>query len=72
VVHLSAPPDDADRFANMSVEERLQLFLELCDLTDSIVNARPNRDALRRPTPRSASSEAVWKRLMTGAPRAAR
>lgn len=57
--------EDVDRFAAMRPEERLRLFLELCDLTDSIVAARPDRDALRRGTPRSAESEALWARLMT-------
>lgn len=55
---------DVERFARMTPEDRLALFLELCDLTDSIVRARPDEDALRSPTPRSAESEALWRRLM--------
>lgn len=58
------PESDAERFASMTPEERLALFIELCDLADSIVNARPDREALRAPTPRSAEAEALWERLM--------
>jgi hypothetical protein len=56
--------DDVDRFARMRPEERLKLFLELCDLTDSIQAGRPNRAALRAPAPRSAESIALWQKLM--------
>ena len=56
--------DETDRFAKMTSEERLALFLELCDLTDSIVNGRPDREALRARTQRSPESEALWVRLM--------
>jgi hypothetical protein len=62
---LSEPEDDdVARFARMSPEQRLQLFLELCALTDSIVRNRPDAEALRRATPRSSESEALWQRLM--------
>jgi hypothetical protein len=53
---------DTERFARMTVEQRLSLFLELCDLTDSIQRDRPNVLELRRGTPLSA--EAVWQRLI--------
>ncbi|MFW6197760.1 MAG: hypothetical protein ACOC5B_02735, partial [Myxococcota bacterium] len=53
-----------ERFARMTPEERLQIFVELCDLTDSIQRNRPDRGALRQSTPRSAEAEALWKRLM--------
>jgi hypothetical protein len=56
--------EDRARFAGMSPEERLELFLELCALADEIVRGRPDADALRAPTPRSAESEALWERLM--------
>ncbi len=49
----------------MSPAERLALFLELCDLTDAIVEARPTKERLRSGTPRSDEAEALWKRLMT-------
>ena len=57
--------DDVDRFRRMSPEERLALFLELCDLTDGIVNGRPDAAALRGRTERSPEAEALWRRLMT-------
>ncbi len=50
----------------MKPEERLSLFLELCDLTDSIIAGRPDAEALRAPTPRSAEAESLWSRLMAG------
>lgn len=48
----------------MTPEARLQLFVELCDLTDSIVDERPNSSALRAPAGRTPESEALWRRLM--------
>jgi len=59
-----AVPDDAERFRSMSREERLALFFELCDLTDSIVNNRPEPGRLREPNLRSAEADALWRRLM--------
>lgn len=56
--------DDDERHAAMTPEARLRLFLEICDLMDSIVAARPDPSALRARTPRSAESEALWARLM--------
>jgi hypothetical protein len=56
--------DDRERFAAMTPEERLEIFIQLCDLTDSIVNGRPDAERLRAPVPRSPESEALWKRLM--------
>jgi hypothetical protein len=58
-------PDETERFANMSPAQRLQIFVELCELTDSIVRGRPDADALRRAHPRSEEAEALWARLMT-------
>lgn len=48
----------------MTPAERLALFIELCDLTDSIVAGRPDADRLRAPTPRSDEALATWRRLM--------
>lgn len=56
--------DELRKLRAMSIEDKLALFLELCDLSDSIVNARPDWEKLRAPTRRSAESEALWKRLM--------
>jgi len=58
---------DTERFARMSPAERLALFLELCELTDSIVRNRPDAEALRAPTPLSPESEALWRRLVASA-----
>lgn len=56
-----------DRFRRMSPEERLAIFIELCELTESIVRGRPDADRLRSPAPRSPESRALWKRLMARA-----
>lgn len=56
--------DAPDRFAAMSPEARLSLFLELCDLTDSIQQGLPRRAALRAEHPRSDEAIALWARLM--------
>ena len=60
------PQDDPDiaRFAAMSSAERIELCLQLCDVTDSIVNARPDRDRLRAAAPLSEESEALMRRLI--------
>ena len=55
---------EIERFARMSPEQRLALFLELCDLTDSIQRGRPDVHHLRRGAPISAEAEALWQRLM--------
>lgn len=59
----AAEDDDLERFAKMSVTERIALFFQLCDVTDSIVNARPDRDQLRAGEPLSAETEAALDRL---------
>jgi hypothetical protein len=68
-IGAASEEDDTERFARMTPEARLALFLELCALTDSIVRNRPDAEALRAPTPRSAGSEALWQRLMSEAGR---
>ena len=60
----TADDEETARYARMSPEERLELFLQLCDLTDAIVRGRPDGHALRAPTPRSPESLALWARLM--------
>ncbi len=55
---------DRDRFRAMTPEERLRVFVELCELTDSISLARPDAERLRAGTPLSPESEALWTRLM--------
>lgn len=65
----AAQGSETSRFTAMSPEQRLELFLELCDLTDSIVNARPDAFSLRAPHPRSTEAEALWRDLMRRARR---
>jgi hypothetical protein len=62
-------PAGSSRFSAMTPEERLQIFVELCDLTDSIVRNRPDADHLRAAAPLSAASEATWQRLVQEARR---
>lgn len=69
IAFASDEDDETERFARMTPEERLALFLELCALTDSIVRHRPDAEALRAPTPRSPESEALWLRLIAEARR---
>jgi hypothetical protein len=52
------------RYARMTPEARLELFLQLCDLTDELQRGRPDCKALRAPTPRSPEAIAVWERPM--------
>ncbi|MGE0784659.1 MAG: hypothetical protein AB7S26_03150 [Sandaracinaceae bacterium] len=59
--------EDLDRFRRLTPKERLALFIELCDLGDSITAGRPDRDRLRSGEPRSEASEALWRRLMRDA-----
>lgn len=61
-----AEDDEVERYAAMSPEEGIALCLELCDLADSIVEARPDSAALRRAHPRSAEALELWRRLMQG------
>lgn len=56
--------DDTERYRAMAPSERLALFMELCALTDSIARHRPDAEAIRSATPRSAESLALWQRLM--------
>jgi hypothetical protein len=55
---------DTARFARMSPEERLALFVQLCDLTDSVQAGRPDPASLRAPTPISIEAAALWTKLM--------
>lgn len=66
--------DEADlaRFRAMTPAERIELCLQLCDLTDSIVNARPDRERLRAPTAVSPETGALLSRLIREARERAR
>ena len=56
---------ETERYARMTSEERLALFLELCDLTDEIQRGRPDGERLRAPAPRTEDSIELWRRLMS-------
>lgn len=62
MVFPGPPDDDVERLAHMSPAARIALCLELCDVTDSIVNARPDRDRLRTAEPLSTEAEALLAR----------
>jgi hypothetical protein len=64
LAEITQVPDEIERFRGMTIEERLALFLELCDLTDAVQAGRPNRSALRAPEPLSPEAEALWSKLM--------
>jgi hypothetical protein len=66
---LGAGLERDERFARMTPEERLEVFLQLCELTDSIVRNRPDAERVRAPHPRSPESEALWRRLIESARR---
>ena len=61
---VHAEQSDVERFSRMTPEGHLAIFLELCDLTDSIIAGRPDPETLRARTPRSKESDALWQRLM--------
>lgn len=63
--------DDRDRYAAMSPEQRLDIFLEVCELARTILEERPDRERIlaeNEPMPRAA--EAAWLRLVREARRA--
>ena len=61
--------EDTARFAAMTPNARLKLFLELCDLTDALQAGRPNQLALRAAVPISEEARVLWTRLMRGVAR---
>jgi hypothetical protein len=57
--------DDADRYAAMTPEERLQYFVEVSELARTILEARSDRAAvLNRVDPLPPLAEATWRRLV--------
>lgn len=57
--------DDAERYASMTPEERLAVFVEVCELTRTILEERPDRARVledREPMP--AAAEVAWRRLV--------
>jgi hypothetical protein len=75
----SAPPwiahrdavDDRDRYAAMTPEERLDVFVEVCELARTILEHRPDRARiLSENEPMPPAAEAAWLRLVREARRA--
>ncbi|RMF25067.1 MAG: hypothetical protein D6760_01875 [Deltaproteobacteria bacterium] len=72
----SAPPwmtqrdavDDRDRYAAMTPEQRLAVFVEVCELARTIIESRPDRTAiLAENEPMPAAAAATWQRLVAEA-----
>jgi hypothetical protein len=63
--------DDRDRYAAMTPEERLEVFVEVCELARTILEDRPDRARLLAENePMPPAAEAVWLRLVREARRA--
>lgn len=59
------PVDDRARYAAMTPEQRLEVFVEVARLADAILAERPDRIAvLARSDPMSARDEATWLALV--------
>lgn len=63
--------DDRDRYAVMTPEERLRVFVEVCELARTILDDRPDRARiLAENEPMPPMAEASWLRLVRDASRA--
>jgi hypothetical protein len=69
----SAPPwiahgaavDDRGRYAAMTPEERLAVFVDVCELARTILESRPDRTTvLAGSEPMPAAAAAAWQRLV--------
>jgi hypothetical protein len=63
--------DDRRKYAAMTPEERLEVFVEVCELARTILDERPDRARIlaeNEPMPQAA--EATWLRLVREASRA--
>lgn len=62
---------DTARFAAMTPNERLEIFVEVCDLAHSILSERPDaEEVLARSEPLEPAAEQTWLRLVSEARRA--
>jgi len=62
--------DDRERFAAMTPAERLEVFVEVCDLAHTILEARPDRaEVLAGTEPMPPAAEEAWLRLVREARR---
>jgi WSTF, HB1, Itc1p, MBD9 motif 1 len=56
---------ETERYAAMTPEQRLQCFVEVCELARAIIEERPDRRAvLRDEDPMPPVAAAAWKRLL--------
>ena len=56
---------DAERYAVMTPEERLAVFVEVCELARTILESRPDRGrVLAESVPMPPAAEATWRRLV--------
>jgi len=57
--------DDAERYAAMTPEQRLAVFVEVCELARTILESRPDRArVLSENEPMPPAAEAAWRRLV--------
>jgi anaerobic ribonucleoside-triphosphate reductase len=57
--------DDAERYAAMTPEERLEIFVEVCELARTILEERPDRArVLAESEPMPPAAAAAWRRLV--------
>jgi hypothetical protein len=69
IAHRSAV-DDSARYAAMTAEERLAIFVEVCELARTILEDRPDRArVLAENEPMPPGAEATWRRLVREARR---
>jgi hypothetical protein len=62
---------DTARYRAMTADERLACFVDVCQLAQTILDARPDRAAvLARVEPMSPEAERLWLRLVKEARRA--
>jgi hypothetical protein len=60
----SPEPDELERLRTMSTEQRLEHFVQACELARAILEHRPDaNEVLQRRVPLSAEAEATWLRL---------
>jgi hypothetical protein len=62
---------DANRYAAMTPDERLECFVDVCELSRCILNGRADRrEILARTEAMPAEAERTWLRLVAEARRA--
>jgi hypothetical protein len=62
--------DDRARYAAMTPEERLVVFVDVCDLARTILEGRPDRrQILAENEPMPPAAETTWRRLVREARR---